>query len=139
MRFLANFALLFFSRWNDGPPPPPVTQAKLHDAINVAFASASNLGIAQERVLGLEEQLKIYKELLKEAKQELKEAKEKAEEERRKGEVAASVERTRGEAAVAREMERGERQVRTLFNVRAFAGPNDTRPSGFDSWRVVSG
>lgn len=150
MGFLANSTLLLFSRYNDGPPPPPVTQAKLHEAIQIVSAGALQLGVAQERVLGLEQQLKDYKEWLKEAKQELKEARqevkearekarEKAEEERRKGELAASIERTRGETAVARERERGEKQIRTLFDVRAFAGPNETRRSGFDSRRVVSG
>ena len=77
-------------------------------------------GTAQGRIAGLEEQLKLYKELLKEAKEELKE------------------ERRRGEAAVAREMERADKQLRTLFDVRAF-GPNEPRRSGFDSRRVVSG
>ena len=73
LRFLANSALLLFSRWYHGPPPPPVTQAKLDDAIDVVFARASNLATnlaaAQERILGLEELLKLYKELLKEAKE----------------------------------------------------------------------
>lgn len=136
---MANLALLLFSRYNDGPPPPPVTQAKLHEAIQIVSAGALQLGVAQERILGLEQQLKDYKERLKEAKQEVKEARQEVEEERRKGELAASIERTRGETAVARERERGEKQIRTLFDVRAFAGPNETRRSGFDSRRVVSG